>query len=85
MDRTYWFEVGTFLPGEKVVSQQSGVRLYDGEDRVRVTTPLNYCLWPNYGSPSVLVLRHSMQHTPQSLYVLCNVLCVLCVFCADDV
>lgn len=33
MDRTYWFEVGTFLPGEKVVSQQSGVRLYDGEDR----------------------------------------------------
>ncbi len=34
MDRTYWCEVGQFLPGEKVVSQQTEVRLYDGEDRV---------------------------------------------------
>ena len=35
MDRAYWFEIGHFLPGEKVVSQQSGVRLYDGEDKVQ--------------------------------------------------
>ena len=33
MDRTYWYEIGQFLPGEKVVSQQPGVRLYDGEDK----------------------------------------------------
>ena len=34
MDRTYWYELGQFAAGEKVVSQQPGVRLYDGEDRV---------------------------------------------------
>lgn len=34
MDRTYWCEFGTFLPGEKGVGQQRGVRLYDGDDRV---------------------------------------------------
>lgn len=36
MDRTYWYEIGQFLPGERVVSQQSGVRLYDGEEKVHV-------------------------------------------------
>ena len=36
MDRTYWFEIGHYLPGEKVMSQQSGVRLYDGEDKVHM-------------------------------------------------
>ena len=35
MDRTYWYE-HEFLPGEKVLSQQGGVRLYDGEDRVKL-------------------------------------------------
>ena len=34
MDRSYWYELGHFLPGEKSVCQLSGVRLYDGEDRV---------------------------------------------------
>lgn len=33
MDRTYWYEIGQFLPGEKVVSQQPGVRLYEGEEK----------------------------------------------------
>lgn len=33
MDRVYWVEVGQLLPGEKVVSQQSSIRLYDGEDK----------------------------------------------------
>ena len=34
MDRMYWLELGQFQPGEEVVSQQAGLRLYDGEDRV---------------------------------------------------
>jgi len=34
MDRTYWLEHGKFLPGEKVISQQPGLRIYEGEDRV---------------------------------------------------
>ena len=34
MDRLYWCDGGTFLPGEKSVGQQRGVRLYDGEERV---------------------------------------------------
>ena len=34
MDRTYWIEVGQFLPGEKVILQQRVVRLYEGEERV---------------------------------------------------
>jgi len=34
MDRTYWLEEVGFLPGEKVVAQQTVVRLYDGEDKV---------------------------------------------------
>ena len=36
MDRTYWINSNELLVGETVVSQQSGVRLYDGEDRVSV-------------------------------------------------
>ena len=34
MDRLYWCDGGIFLPGEKSVGQQRGVRLYDGEERV---------------------------------------------------
>lgn len=34
MDRTYWIQVGQFLPGEKVILQQKVVRLYDGEESV---------------------------------------------------
>ena len=34
MDRTYWFELGQFHTGERPVSQQPGVRLYDGEEKV---------------------------------------------------
>lgn len=34
MDRTYWLEEVSFLPGEKVVVQQAVVRLYDGEEKV---------------------------------------------------
>lgn len=34
MDRTYWIQVGQFLPGEKVILQQKVVRLYDGDERV---------------------------------------------------
>lgn len=33
MNRSYWSGIGSFLPGEKSVSQVGGVRLYDGEDR----------------------------------------------------
>eukprot|EP00731_Ephydatia_muelleri_P031182 Em0022g696a len=33
MDRTYWIQVGQFLPGEKVILQQKVVRLYDGDER----------------------------------------------------
>ena len=39
MDRTYWEDSGDQLLGETVVSQQSGVRLYDGEDRVTHQPP----------------------------------------------
>ena len=35
MDRTYWVEPNDLLPGEKVVAQQSRVRLYDGEEKVQ--------------------------------------------------
>ena len=34
MDRTYWVDTGELLLGETVISQQPGLRLYDGEDRV---------------------------------------------------
>ena len=37
MDRTYWCEFGHFQPGEKEVTQQRGVRLYDGDERVCLT------------------------------------------------
>ena len=37
MDRSYWYEHGEFVPGEKVLFQQGGIRLYDGEERVRQT------------------------------------------------
>ena len=36
MDRTYWVDAGDLLPGEKVVGQQVTVRLYDGEEKVRI-------------------------------------------------
>ena len=42
MDRTYWVDSGDLLLGETVVSQQSGLRLYDGEDRVTE----RQLLWP---------------------------------------
>ena len=35
MNRAYWNDIGSFLPGESSVAQVGGVRLYDGEDRVR--------------------------------------------------
>ena len=34
MDRTYWLEEVNLLLGEKVIVQQTGVRLYDGEEKV---------------------------------------------------
>lgn len=33
MDRCYWYEHGEFVSGEKVLFQQGGLRLYDGEER----------------------------------------------------
>lgn len=36
MDRTYWVETNDFLPSEKVVAQQTSVRLYDGEEKVKI-------------------------------------------------
>ena len=45
MDRTYWVDSGDLLLGETVVSQQSGLRLYDGENRV--TTLVRFGLYSN--------------------------------------
>ena len=42
MDRLYWCDGGNFLPGEKSVGQQRGVRLYDGEERVNSLHFLQY-------------------------------------------
>lgn len=42
MDRTYWIDSGELFVGETVVSQQSGLRLYDGEDRV---SPLTFVVY----------------------------------------
>ena len=44
MNRSYWYELGHFLPGEKSVCQLSGVRLYDGEDRVCINNVFYYII-----------------------------------------
>ena len=33
MNRFYWVTAGEYAPGESVLHQQRGVRLYDGESR----------------------------------------------------
>ena len=53
MDRTYWVEAGDFLPGEKSVVQQVTVRLYDGEEKVKLGGIPNYLTIPNFLSLSL--------------------------------
>jgi len=38
MDRFYWVVANEHYLGETVIAQQSGVRLYNGEDRVSTLT-----------------------------------------------
>lgn len=47
MDRTYWVEANDLLPGEKIVAQQATVRLYDGEEKVRIPN-IDHLLLPKH-------------------------------------
>ena len=83
MDRFAWCD-GALAPDELTVLEQGGVRVYDGDDKVRIVEELIYdCspLPPVYGLLYAYGLRFS---TPACASPVCHVTLTLLISCDSD-